>query len=305
MNVFLALLQQMIPLYGLMLVGYTSGKYLGVSKDTVAKLLLYVFSPVVIFDSIFTSKITLSILSIPLLAYLLCTIVALITLLVASFMWKDDTKNMLSLGIANGNFGFLGLPLTLLLLGQKYVALTALFVLGAAVFIASLGMFLVARAKYNLRDSMIKVLQMPLIYAVLLGLLLNVLKIPIHSSIVQVLNNVNGAYSVLGLMLVGIAMSELGKIKIDGVLVVFITIMTFILWPLLIFGFIFLDKNTLRFYTPEVYRMLLLMAIVPIGASIVAISTELKVQPEKASFAVLFTTLISLIYIPAFISLFM
>ena len=51
--------------------------------------------------------------------------------------------------------------------------------------------------------------------------------------------------------------------------------------------------------------MLLLMAIVPIGASIVAISTELKVQPEKASFAVLFTTLISLIYIPAFISLFM
>src|SRR5947207_9127597 len=154
MNVFLALLQQMIPLYGLMLVGYTSGKYLGVSKDTVAKLLLYVFSPVVIFDSIFTSKITLSILSIPLLAYLLCTIVALITLLVASFMWKDDTKNMLSLGIANGNFGFLGLPLTLLLLGQKYVALTALFVLGAAVFIASLGMFLVARAKYNLRDSM-------------------------------------------------------------------------------------------------------------------------------------------------------
>jgi predicted permease len=220
-------------------------------------------------------------------------------------MWKDDTKNMLSVGIANGNFGFLGLPLTLVLFGQKYFALTALFVLGAAMFVSTLGMFIAARAKYNLRDSVITVVKMPLVYASLLGLLLNLLKIPIASPILQVLNNVNGAYSVLGLMLVGIALNELGRIKIDAVFTVFTTIMTYILWPLIAFGFIFLDKSTFRFYTPDIYKIVLLMSILPVGAIIVVISTELKVQPEKASFAVLFTTLISLIYIPAFISLFM
>jgi len=305
MSVFLTLLQQMIPLYGLIIVGYMSGKHLGVKKDSIAKLLLYVLTPAVSFNGILISHITFSVLSLPILSFSLCTIVALIVLLAGGFIWKDGTKNMLSVGIANGNFGFLGLPLTLLLLGQKYVALTALFGLGASIFIATLGMFIAARANYNFRESVLKVVKMPLIYALLFGLLLNILKIPINSSIMQVLNNVNGAYSVLGLMLVGIAMSELGKIKIDVALMVFATIMTYILWPLIASGFIFLDKSTLMLYTPDIYRILLLMSIVPIGASIVAISTELKVQPEKASFVVLFTTLISLIYIPAFISLFM
>jgi predicted permease len=288
-----------------MIVGYVSGKYLEVKKDTIATLLLYILGPVVSFNSILTSQITFSLLSLPLLAYLICTIVALITLLTGSLVWNDDTKNMLSVGIANGNFGFLGLPLTLVLFGQKAFALTALFVIGSGVFVATLGMFIAARAKYNLKESILKVLKLPLVYTSLLGLLLNLLKIPITSSILQILNNVNGAYSVLGLMLIGIAMNELGKIKIDTVFTVFTTIMTYILWPLIAFGFIFLDKSTFRLYTPDIYQIILLMSILPVGASIVAISTEVKVQPEKASFAVLFTTLVSLIYIPAFISLFM
>jgi predicted permease len=191
------------------------------------------------------------------------------------------------------------------LFGQKAFALTALFVVGAGVFVATLGMFIAARAKYNLRESVLKVVKMPLVYTSLLGLLLNLLKIPIASSILQVLNNVNGAYSVLGLMLVGIAMNELGKIKIDAVFTVFTTIMTYILWPLIAFGFIFLDTSTFRLYTPDIYKIVLLMSILPVGASIVAISTEVKLKPDEASFAVLFTTLISLIYIPAFLSLFM
>lgn len=305
MSIFLTLLQQIIPLYGLIIVGYASGRYFEIKKDNIATLLLYIFGPVVSFNSILTAKITYSLLLLPLLAYLICTIVAIITLLAGSLMWKDDTKNMLSVGIANGNFGFLGLPLTLVLFGQKAFALTALFVVGAAVFVSTLGMFIAARSKYNLRDSVIKVAQMPLVYALLLGLLLNLLKIPIASSIIQVLNNVNGAYSVLGLMLVGLAMNEMRKIRIDASFTIFTTIMTYILWPLIAFGFIFLDKSTLRLYTPDIYKIVLLMSILPVGASIVVISTELKVQPEKASFAVLFTTLISLIYIPAFISLFM
>jgi predicted permease len=304
MSIFLPLLQQMIPLYGIIIVGYVSGKYLNITKDNITKLLLYVLIPVVSFNGVLNSRITLSILSIPIFSYLLCTLVALIVLFAAGFIWKDSTKNMLSVGVANGNFGFLGLPLTLLLLGQKYVALTALFIVGSGTFIATLGMFIAARAHYNFRESIMRVAKLPLIYALLLGLFFNLLKIPLHSSILQVLNDVNGAYSVLGLISVGIAISELGQIKIDLILIVFTAIMTYILWPLIAFGFIFLDKSTLHLYTPDIYKVLLLMSIVPVGASIIAISTELNVQPEKAAFVVLFTTLISLIYIPAFITFF-
>ncbi len=305
MNVFLALFQQMIPLYCLILIGYVSGKYLGIKKDGIAKLLLYVLLPIVSFEGILTSHITFSVLSIPILSFVLCTIVAIVILLLGSFIWKDGTKNMLAVGIANGNFGFIGLPLTLILFGQKYIAPVTLFGLGAAVFVATLGMLIAAKANYNFKESIIKVIKMPLIYAFLIGLVFNLLNVPLGSSVTNVLNNMIGAYSILGLILVGIAISELGKIKIDVVLMVFTVIMTYILWPLVAFGFIALDKGLLNLYTPDIYKLLLLMSVVPVGASIVAISTELKVEPEKASFVVLFTTVVSLIYIPLFITIFL
>lgn len=305
MNVFLTLFQQMVPLYCLVLIGFISGKYLGVKKDSIAKLLLYVLLPIVSLYGILISNISLIVLSIPILSFIICTIVALIILFLGNFIWKDGTKNMLAVGIANGNFGFIGLPLTLMLFGQEYIAPVALFGLGAAVFVATFGMFIAAKANYNFKESIMKVVKMPLIYAFFIGLVLNISKVPINNSVASVLNNTVAAYSILGLILVGIAIGELGKIKIEGTLLVFTVIMTYILWPLMAFGFIVLDKNLFMLYSPDIYKILLLMSIVPIGANIVAISTELKVEPEKASFVVLFTTLVSLFYIPLFISVFL
>ena len=304
MTIFTALLLQMIPFYGLLLVGFVSSKYIGIKRDDIAKLLIYVLLPVVSFTGIIAAPLTARVLSIPLLSFLLCTGIALLILWAGGFIWNDGTKNMLAVGIANGNFGFIGLPLTLILLGQQYIALTVLFGLGAAIFIATVGMYIAARANFNFQDSLLKVAKMPIIYALILGIIVNVFHVPIQNSLMQVLNNMTGAYSILGLILVGIAIGELGKVKIDIPLIAFTTIMTYILWPLIAFALIALDTLYLHFYSPEIYKVLLLMSIVPVGASIVAISTELKVEPEKASFVVLFTTLLSLIYVPAFIAIF-
>lgn len=304
MTIFTTLLLQMIPFYGLLLVGFVSSKYIGIKRDDIAKLLIYVLLPVVSFTGIIAAPLTARVLSIPLLSFLLCTGIALLILWAGGFIWNDGTKNMLAVGIANGNFGFIGLPLTLILLGQQYIALTVLFGLGAAIFIATVGMYIAARANFNFQDSLLKVAKMPIIYALILGIIVNVFHVPIQNSLMQVLNNMTGAYSILGLILVGIAIGELGKVKIDIPLIAFTTIMTYILWPLIAFALIALDTLYLHFYSPEIYKVLLLMSIVPVGASIVAISTELKVEPEKASFVVLFTTLLSLIYVPAFIAIF-
>lgn len=304
MTTFLSLFLQMLPLYALVFIGYIAGTHLGIKKDAIAKLLLYVLLPVVCFNGILVPQITLSLLSIPLLSFCLCTIIAVIVLTTGRFFWKDSTKNMLSIGIANGNFGFIGLPLTLLLFGQKYVALTALWGLGGAVFVATVGMFIAARARYNFKQSLIKVAKMPILYAFGMGFLLNVFHIPIHSSILHVLENMTASYSVLGLMLVGIAMSELKNIKVDYKLMGFTAIATFVLWPLVAFGFIALDRSLFSFFSPDVYKIVLLMSVVPVGASVVSVSNEFDIQPEKAAFVVLFTTIISLIFIPVFIGIF-
>ena len=304
MNILRLLLYQMLPLYTLILVGYICGKYIHIKKEGISKLMLYVMLPITSFDGVLTSQISFSVLSLPLLSFLLCSLMALLVLFAGSFLWKDGTKNMLAVGIANGNFGFLGVPLTILFLGAHSLAPTVLFGLGAAFFVNTLGMFLAARANFNLKESFVRTAKMPFIYASLFGLALNLLKVPLPPSITQALNDITVGYSVLGLSLVGIAIAELGKVKVDWRLMLFSLLATYILWPLVAFGFIALDKSIFMFYSNDIHRIVLLMAIVPIGVSIVAISTELKEEPEKAAFVVLFTTLISLIYIPVFIALF-
>lgn len=304
MQIFLSLLQELIPLYGFILIGYIANKYFGVKKDSIAKLLLYILLPIVGFTGILTANLSFSVLSLPFISFTLCSLIAGIIFFLSSFLWKDGTKNMLAVGIANGNFGFIGIPLAIAIFGKGIVAPVALFGLGSAIFVATLGMYIAARANYSFKESIIKILKMPLIYAFVIGFIINISKVPVGEVALSTLQNVITAYTVLGLMLLGIAMGELGKIKLDIRLMTFTTFGVYILWPLIAFLVIFLDQAFFKFYNPQIYKILLLMSIVPVGASIVAVSTELKVEPEKASFIVLFTTLISLIYIPVFIALF-
>ena len=80
MTIFTTLLLQMIPFYGLLLVGLVSSKYIGIKRDDIAKLLIYVLLPVVSFTGIIAAPLTARVLSIPLLSFLLCTGIALLIL---------------------------------------------------------------------------------------------------------------------------------------------------------------------------------------------------------------------------------
>ena len=51
------------------------------------------------------------------------------------------------------------------------------------------------------------------------------------------------------------------------------------------------------------YRVFLIMAIVPLASNTVALATELKAQSEKAAVAVLYSALFAVMYIPIVVSI--
>ena len=65
-----------------------------------------------------------------------------------------------------------------------------------------------------------------------------------------------------------------------------------------------LDRLYFRFFDPSIVNVLLILSLVPLAANTVAIATELKTHPEKASLAVLLSTLFALFFIPAMVSIF-
>ncbi len=73
----------------------------------------------------------------------------------------------------------------------------------------------------------------------------------------------------------------------------------------MVYGVIIADNMVFRIYNPSIHKVMILMSIVPLAANTVAFATELKAQPEKASVAVLLSTLFALFYIPLIASLFL
>jgi hypothetical protein len=113
-----------------------------------------------------------------------------------------------------------------------------------------------------------------------------------------VLANVRGAYSVLGMMVIGLGLTGLDLSAVDVRLLSFTSITKFLVWPLIVIGLIRLDDSFFRFFTGDMHKAMLLLSVVPLAVNTVILSTVLGVQPRKAAVAVFMSTLLALFVIP-------
>jgi hypothetical protein len=296
--VFTTLILKIIPLYILIGLGYIAGRYLNASKETVAKLLIFIITPIVIFHSVFTTPIAANVLSLPILFFILCCFICIVTYILTKHIWTDATRNILAFTAGAGNTGYFGLPVALALFGTDAAGLVVLSVLGFVLYENSLGFFITARGHHTVKESIVRVLKLPTIYAFAAALLLNMLGVklgPIYTDFALLFR---GAYTVLGMMLIGLGLSSIKNYAFDFKFVAASFTAKFIVWPIIIFSIIALDKAFFGFFTEQIYKVMILMSIVPLAANTVAFATELKVHPEKAALAVLLSTLFALFYIP-------
>ncbi len=298
MNIFFTLVSKIIPLYGIIFLGFIGGKYLKVQKESIAKLLIYVIAPIVIFNSVVTTELSMSVLTLPLLFFLICSFFCLFAFHLGNRTWKDTTKNIFAYASATGNSGYFGLPVAIVLFGPRISGLVLICTLGFILFENSVGFYVTARGHHSMKESIEKVLKLPTLYAFVFAILLNVFGLKVGQQITDVALLFRGAYTVLGMMLIGMGFSSILKFTIDTKFLGFLFLMKFIAWPLIIGIIISIDSNFFHLFTIEMYQVMILMSVVPLAANTVAFATELKTEPDKASIAVLLSTLFALFYIP-------
>ena len=88
-------------------------------------------------------------------------------------IYGDNRANLLAIITSMGNTGFLGLPLALALLPEKVIGLYVLMDIGGGIYIATIMYYIAARSQFSIRDSLIKVLKFPMLYAIIAGLIIN------------------------------------------------------------------------------------------------------------------------------------
>lgn len=298
MTIALVLLGKLLPLYAFIGLGFLAAKLLGARKETLSSILIYILAPIVVFDGVLRTEISWSILSLPLIMLMMCTVLCRLFFAISSFFWKDSHRNILAFTAGTGNTGYFGLPVALAVFGPDRLGPVVLALLGFILYENTVGFFTVARGHHTAAESFRKILRLPTLYALAIALILNLSDVGFGTLYLDNVQHVRGAYTVFGMMIIGMGIGSLEHIRLDGRFIGLAFLAKFVAWPTLALSLIAIDRTWLGFYTHELYGVMLLMSIVPLAANTVAYATELKTEPEKAATAVLLSTLFALFFIP-------
>lgn len=295
---FLPLLGKLSPIYILIALGIIAGRVLRVPKEAVAKLLIYVIYPVMVFQGIATMELQWSLFALIPFFFLFGAVICVIFLVIGKTLLRDSTANLLAFGAGMGNTGYFGFPLVRALFPESIFPVALLIDIGMGIYQHTFGAFVAARGNRSLRQSIITVLRLPPIYAMLAGIAWNALGWGLPSVINDFGLQMRGAYVMLGMMLVGIGLCTNIRESIDVQYLTLVFIAKFLVWPLAMLGIVWIDTSWTQFFSPAVHQVMLAESIVPVAANVVAYAAEFKLHPGKGANAVFTTTVFAFVYVP-------
>lgn len=305
MNLFLVLLGKILPLYMNIVLGYLSTRYLRVDNRTVAAILFYILGPVVVFSATISVRIEPAVIFLPIFLYIFSSAIAFVYLKLFQSQWQDATGNILAFTAGTGNTGYFGIALALIVFEPAVADIFIFTMLSSFFYEATCGFYITAKGSFTAKESVVKVFKLPALYAFLLGLALNFSGVALPETLALYASQFKGTFSILGMMMIGMGLQ--GLRNSDGLDLKFLSISLatkLILWPVLIWGLILLDRNFTQLLSDDLYRVMFLFAIVPMAGNTVTLAVLLKAKPEKAALAVLLCTVISIVYIPLMLSLY-
>ena len=292
------LLSNLLPLLALIGLGYAAGRWLDVEPRSLAMMAIYILSPVVNFGGVAQLDFQPAYLLLPLVLFGIAVGITLLTSLFARQLYADNTRNLLAMAASTGNTGYFGTPLVLALFGPQAVGIYFLMNFAVALSESTVGYYFGARGHHGIRDSLKKVLSLPANYAVLLGLAWNGLDLPLPDAFLTWWGRFTGAWVIIGMMLIGVALSRVGGWRANARLTGILFSIKFLVWPACTYGFALLDKTVLGLFDPMVHTLLLVIGIVPLAGNTVTFATQLKLRPSEAAVVVLESTVFAVIYIP-------
>jgi len=296
---------KILPLYVTILLGYIIVRFFQARRESMASLLIYIIGPVVIFMASYKVQLNLAVATLPIALFILSSSLALISLRISKNIFHDNTKNILAFSAGTGNTGYFGIPLAIMLLSEDLANIYIFTVLASLLYESTVGFFVVAKGHYSIKQSLIKIIKLPSIYALILGLTCNITKVEFSSDLLNYLEYFKGAYAILGMMMIGMGLKGLANVGIDKLFMGFAFGIKFVIYPLVVLFIVWIDSVFFMFFTSDLYKVMFIFSIVPMAGNTVAVASLLNVHPEKASLAVIVSTFISIFTIPLMVALFL
>lgn len=285
--------------------GYGAGRFASVDKDSIAKLLFYFVAPIVFFAIPTSTMLTLADLGVTLVAFIISSLLVCFSYWLYGYIWQDSHRNILALSAGTGNGGYVVLPIATALFDDKTLSIYALGIIGVAVCEASIGLYFCLQSSTTKRDSLMKVLKLPILNAFFIGCIFSLAGFQLPEFLDDFVYNMKASFSILGMVMIGLALSTTEKFRIDVKFTAAAFVSKFIFFPLAFYLFILLDIFILGWYDNNYYNALQLCSLAPMATNLIVISSLYRIHPDKVAAAVLLSLLFVLLYMPIMSGIFL
>lgn len=286
-------------------IGFLAGKYSNVEKDSISSLLFYFISPIVFFTIPASTTLTLSALSVTVVTFVIATLLSLFSYYFFGKFWQDHTRNIIALSAGTANGGYFMLPIAAALFDDYTLGIYMMAVIGVNIYESSVGFYICMRSFANTTDSILKVIKLPILNAFLLGCLFSFCGLTLPEFLDDFLYNMRGAFSILGMVMVGLALSSMQKFEIDIKFTLATFAAKFLFYPIGVSIFILFDHFITKWYNNDHYNALKLLSTAPLAANTIVIANLQKFYPEKVAATVFLSLLFVVIYMPTMVSIFL
>ena len=298
------MLLQMMGLYVCIGIGFISARKLEVEGKGISKLLFYIIVPLVFAHGISKMQIQHQYLLLPVFIFFISCALCLSHYRIARKLYHDKSANILAFASGNGNIGYFGIPVAMILFEPPLVGVYMTMVIGIMLYETTLGYYITTKGDFSTREAIRKMTRLPMLHGALIGLLMSLGGWSFPEFSEGFFTSIRGAYSTLGMMVVGIGLAGVTSVKIDWRFISMAFIVKFIGWPLMVGGLIWLDVHAMGLFSPQVHHTAMLLSFMPLAVNSVIFATLLDAEPEKMATAVFLSTLFALFFIPVMVSIF-
>jgi len=303
MNVFaFILINNILPIFAIVTLGFYVSKKFDLNVQTLSKLIFYIISPCFVFVYIYNAEIHMEMMKVVIAVVLLLVL----NMILASFVSKIknyDTgmKNAFVNSIMFYNSANMGIPLiTLVFSSEPFIVNGQTPYLNAAVTaqlmvlmvqnlsVNTIGFINAGRAHGHLKDSFVRAMKMPIIYFIIVAFIMKLFpydltRFPLWHSV----NYIANALVAVNLIALGVQLSKT-RFALDNGDVYLSCFLRLLVGPVMALPLIYLLK-----VEGIMAQVIMIASSLPTGVNTALIAVEYDNYPEFASQVVMTSTLLS------------
>lgn len=291
------LLLIVLPAFLIFLTGYIGQKWIGFDIKSISMAALYLMSPFLAFRTFYANELTMEYVYITVFCLLL-SFALIILVLITGFFMKATRQKMAAmvLGGVFMNSGNYGAPVVLFAFGATGFDYAVIIMVFQSFLMNTIGLFaasLGGEEETTLKQSLQRVIRMPVLHGAVLGVLLQLLNVTIPPAFMDAISLVADASIPTVMIVLGMQLAVIATKRVAYKYVNAVTVIRMIISPLLAaFIVSFIPANDL------LKDVMILLAAMPAAANTTMFAIQFGTEPDLVSFTTLITTLLSLVTIP-------